>query len=64
VAADVSVDEVAKVMVTTAISHFVEAVRALSDDPRRANVVRYLAASRALDDLRERAHQPDERNPQ
>jgi hypothetical protein len=35
-----------------AIRHFVEAVCALSEEPGRTNVARYLAASQALDDSR------------
>jgi len=38
-----------------AARRFVEAVRALSDDPRRETVERYLAASRALEDARSTA---------
>jgi hypothetical protein len=34
---------------------FVEAVLALSDDPRSENVERYLAASRALEDSRSKS---------
>ena len=34
------------------VSRFVEAVRALSDDPRPETVARYLVASRALEDFR------------
>ena len=51
--ANVSFDEVANFVAgRAAIGHFVEAVHALSDDPRRTNVARYLAASRALDESR------------
>jgi hypothetical protein len=35
-----------------AMRRFIEAVCALSDDPGRTNVTRYLAASQALDDSR------------
>jgi hypothetical protein len=38
----------------SAISRFVEAVRALSDDARTENVDRYLVASRALEDSHSR----------
>ena len=38
----------------SAVHRFAEAVRALSDDPRSANVERYLVASRALEDFRSR----------
>jgi hypothetical protein len=34
------------------VDRFVEAVRALSDDPRPENVERYLVASRALEESR------------
>jgi hypothetical protein len=37
---------------SAAVRLFIAAVRALSDDPRQANVARYLAASRAMDDSR------------
>ena len=36
----------------SAVRRFVEAVRALSDDPRPENVERYLLASSALEGLR------------
>ena len=36
----------------SAVDRFVEAVRALSDDPRPENVELYLVASRALEDSR------------
>jgi hypothetical protein len=36
----------------SAVSRFVEAVRALSDDPRPETVALYLVASRALEDFR------------
>lgn len=36
----------------TALQVFVLAVRVLSQDPRRANVERYLTASRELEELR------------
>ena len=35
-----------------AVRELIDAVHALSEDPRRANVDRYLAASRALEDVR------------
>jgi hypothetical protein len=38
----------------TAFRRFVEAVRALSDNPRPENVERYLVASRALEESRSR----------
>jgi len=38
----------------SAVRRFVEAVLALSDDPRPENVGRYLVASRALEDSRSR----------
>ena len=38
----------------SAVRRFVEAVLALSDDPRPDNVERYLVASRALEDSRSR----------
>jgi hypothetical protein len=37
-----------------ALSAFVEAVRALSDDPAPDNVKRYMVVSRALEDSRSR----------
>jgi lipoyl-dependent peroxiredoxin len=48
------------------VRRFVEAVLALSDDPRRENVERYLAASRVLEDARSKRKPratcgPDER---
>lgn len=36
----------------SAVNRFVDAVRALSDDPRPETVARYLVASRALEDFR------------
>jgi hypothetical protein len=38
----------------SAVGRFVEAVRALSDNPRPESVERYLVASRALEDSRSR----------
>jgi hypothetical protein len=40
---------------------FVDAVLALLDDPKSANVERYLVASRALDDSRSRRKAPTSR---
>jgi hypothetical protein len=37
---------------TSAVRRFVDAVVALSDDPRPDNIERYLVASRALEDFR------------
>jgi hypothetical protein len=43
----------------SALGRFVEAVRALSFDPRPENVERYLLASTALDDSLEENAAPD-----
>jgi hypothetical protein len=48
----------ARVPEPSAVSAFVEAVRALSDDPRSESVERYLVASRALEDSRSRKAVP------
>jgi hypothetical protein len=40
-----------------ALQDFIDAVHALSDDPRPANLERYLGSSRALDESR-RSRQP------
>jgi hypothetical protein len=42
----------------SAVHRFVEAVLALSENPRRENVERYLVASRALEDSRSRRRPP------
>jgi hypothetical protein len=42
----------AEVPKTSAMRRFVDAVVALSDDPRPDNIERYLVASRALEDFR------------
>ena len=45
----------------TALGRFVEAVRALSFDPRPENVERYLLASSALEDSLEKNAAPESR---
>jgi hypothetical protein len=44
-----------------AVRAFVEAVLALSDDPQRANVERYLRASHVLEDSRSRRRSRESR---